>query len=77
MEYLRIRKRYLELEVSYLSGNVLIQPAAFNPEYAYSAQVIARSEELFSTQHLNSIASKSPCKDLEAYFVRKGWEVVP
>lgn len=76
MESLRIRKKSMALEVTYKAGRISIEPLACYPEYERSVQVIAKSEQLLSAQHLKFINSGTPYEDLKMYFETKGWEVI-
>lgn len=67
----------MELEVRFQSGTVLIEPIAYFAEYERSVEVIAKSAQLLSAQHLKSTKPASPYAVLKAYFEAKEWEVVP
>lgn len=67
----------MELEVTYKAGDVLVEPIAYFGEYERSVLVIAKSEQLLSTQLLKSTNPEPPYEVLKAYFEEKGWEVVP
>ena len=76
METLHLIKKYLELEVTYHQGTVQVFPVHYPVELELSAEMIARSEQLLSLEHLEFTHSKTPLKDLEEYFEHKGWRVI-
>lgn len=75
MEMLYLIKNYLELEVIYHKGTVLVTPCRYCVELERSARVIALSEQLLATEYLQIHHSQAPLRDLEVYFEDKGWQV--
>lgn len=75
MGLLRIKRKYLELEVRCNPDKVSITPVAYLPQFADTAKAIARSEEMVTTMHLKYIHSGASDQYLKNYFRRKGWEV--
>jgi hypothetical protein len=76
METLYLTKKYLEFEVTYHQGRVQVIPVHYPVELEQSAEMIARSEQLLSLEHLELMHSNTPLKDLAAYFQHRGWEVI-
>lgn len=76
MSTLRVRRKYLELEVRRQPGGVRVIAVAFPPAYAETARLIAHSEEVVTTMHLRYIHSSPTNEYLETYFRRRGWEVL-
>lgn len=76
MESLRVKRKYVELEVRLNSSGVEVIPVAYLPAYAGTALAIAKSEEVTTTMHIRYIHPPATDTYLKAYFLRRGWEVV-